>query len=83
MHLSQYFEQGNVFNAINFTTGPYVAANTTGFGTDLSLLWCPSDGTISSLTSNTGNGFDGVDHPATVHGLRGLRGPHHVFPLAR
>jgi prepilin-type processing-associated H-X9-DG protein len=59
VHLAQYFEQVNLFNAINFATGPYVASNVTGFGTDLSLLWCPSDPSISSLTSNTGNGFDG------------------------
>jgi prepilin-type N-terminal cleavage/methylation domain-containing protein/prepilin-type processing-associated H-X9-DG protein len=59
VHLCQYFEQTNIFNALNFQTGPYVASNTTGFGTNLNLLWCPSDGDISGLTSNTGNGFDG------------------------
>jgi prepilin-type N-terminal cleavage/methylation domain-containing protein/prepilin-type processing-associated H-X9-DG protein len=80
VHLSQYLEQMNVFNAINFQMGPYVAQNITGFGTNMSVLWCPSDGTISSLTSNTGNGFDGSTINLQYTDYGGCVGPIAYFP---
>ncbi len=45
--MSNYLEQGNVYNAVNFnfTVGDVVNTTVSGFG--LSVLWCPSDGTIS------------------------------------
>jgi prepilin-type N-terminal cleavage/methylation domain-containing protein/prepilin-type processing-associated H-X9-DG protein len=45
--LSQFYEQTNVFNNINFITNIYDAVNTTVSGFGLSVMWCPSDGTIS------------------------------------
>ena len=46
--ISSYFEQGVVYNNVNFTLNMYDAVNTTVSGFGMSLLWCPSDGTISS-----------------------------------
>jgi prepilin-type N-terminal cleavage/methylation domain-containing protein/prepilin-type processing-associated H-X9-DG protein len=48
--LGQYFEQGSVFNATNFSVNMYTAQNTTVSGVGLSLLWCPSDPVITGLT---------------------------------
>ena len=45
--LSSYLEQGNVFNSINFNVNIFDAVNTTISGIGQSVLWCPSDGTIS------------------------------------
>ena len=45
--LSNYLEQGNVYNTINFNINIFDAVNTTVAGVGLSVLWCPSDGTIS------------------------------------
>jgi hypothetical protein len=82
VHLTQYFEQGNVFNAINFQFGPYVGQNNTMFATDMSVLWCPSDPSISSFTSNTGNAFDGstirrqyTDYGGCVRAIAYFPGP--------
>jgi prepilin-type N-terminal cleavage/methylation domain-containing protein/prepilin-type processing-associated H-X9-DG protein len=48
--MSQYFEQGQVFNSVNFLVNMYTAQNTTVSGVGLSTLWCPSDPVISGLT---------------------------------
>ncbi len=48
--LSQYFEQGSLFNATNFSVNMYTAQNTTISGTGISMLWCPSDSVITGLT---------------------------------
>ncbi len=48
--MSQYFEQGTVFNSINFMVNMYTAQNTTVSGVGLSMLWCPSDPVITGLT---------------------------------
>ena len=45
--LSNYLEQGNVFNSINFNINIFDSVNSTVSGIGLSVLWCPSDGTIS------------------------------------
>ena len=48
--MSQYFEQGSVYNSVNFLVNMYTAQNTTVSGTGLSMLWCPSDPIITGLT---------------------------------
>jgi prepilin-type N-terminal cleavage/methylation domain-containing protein/prepilin-type processing-associated H-X9-DG protein len=80
VHLTQYIEQTNIFNSINFQMGPYVAQNVTMFGTTISVLWCPSDGTIDSFGSNTGNGFDGSTIPLRYTDYGGCIGPIPYFP---
>ncbi len=42
-----YFEQGALFNAMNFSRSIYSAANSTVYATGLATLWCPSDGQIA------------------------------------
>ena len=47
VNISSYFEQGVIYNNINFNLNMYDAVNTTVSGIGVSSLWCPSDGTIS------------------------------------
>jgi prepilin-type N-terminal cleavage/methylation domain-containing protein/prepilin-type processing-associated H-X9-DG protein len=47
INISSYFEQGVIYNNINFNLNMYDAVNTTVSGFGVSSLWCPSDGTIS------------------------------------
>jgi len=48
--LSQYFEQGSLFNATNFMVNLYTAQNTTISATGVSMIWCPSDPVITGLS---------------------------------
>jgi prepilin-type N-terminal cleavage/methylation domain-containing protein len=45
--LSQYFEQGALFNATNFNVNMYNAPNTTISAMGISILWCPSDAKVA------------------------------------
>ncbi|WP_165219484.1 DUF1559 domain-containing protein [Aquisphaera insulae] len=47
VNISGFFEQGIIYNNVNFNLNMYDAANTTISGIGVSSLWCPSDGTIS------------------------------------
>ena len=47
--MSQYFEQGNVYNAVNFMVNMYTVQNTTISALGQSMLWCPSDSVITNL----------------------------------
>jgi prepilin-type N-terminal cleavage/methylation domain-containing protein/prepilin-type processing-associated H-X9-DG protein len=47
--MAQYFEQGNVYNAMNFSLNIYTPANTTVSALGQSMLWCPSDSVITNL----------------------------------
>src|SRR5262249_27476437 len=47
--LTAYYEQGAVFNALNTSIMLYEGPNSTVSGVGISMLWCPSDGQISSL----------------------------------
>ena len=49
--MSQYFEQGNVYNAMNFMVNMYTPQNTTVSALGQSMLWCPSDSVITNLSS--------------------------------
>jgi prepilin-type N-terminal cleavage/methylation domain-containing protein/prepilin-type processing-associated H-X9-DG protein len=48
--ICNYFEQANVYNAVNFNVNMYTAQNTTVSGLGQSVLWCPSDPVITGLT---------------------------------
>jgi prepilin-type N-terminal cleavage/methylation domain-containing protein/prepilin-type processing-associated H-X9-DG protein len=78
--LTQNLEQVNIFNAVNFSMGPYVAANATIFGASLSVLWCPSDPVISGQLSDTGTGFDGSTLPLRYTSYLGNLGSLVYFP---
>jgi hypothetical protein len=45
--LSQYFEQGALFNAVNFNINMYTDQNTTISAMGIAMLWCPSDARVS------------------------------------
>jgi len=47
--MASYFEQGNVFNSVNFALNMYTSQNTTISGLGESMLWCPSDSVITGL----------------------------------
>jgi prepilin-type N-terminal cleavage/methylation domain-containing protein/prepilin-type processing-associated H-X9-DG protein len=44
-----FAEQQTVFNTINFMDTPYGCRNSTIVSTGITMLWCPSDGTINGL----------------------------------
>jgi prepilin-type N-terminal cleavage/methylation domain-containing protein/prepilin-type processing-associated H-X9-DG protein len=48
------FEQGALYNAMNFSRSIYSASNSTVYATGLSTLWCPSDGQISGKRLSSG-----------------------------
>jgi prepilin-type N-terminal cleavage/methylation domain-containing protein/prepilin-type processing-associated H-X9-DG protein len=48
--LAQYYEQGSIFNSVNFMVNMYTAQNTTVSGVGMSIMWCPSDPVITGLT---------------------------------
>ena len=59
--LSAYFEQGQVYNAYNFSVNVYDFSNVTIHGIGTSTLWCPSDPKVdqiqdlsASITAATG-----------------------------
>jgi prepilin-type N-terminal cleavage/methylation domain-containing protein len=46
--LSQYLEQGPIYNAINFDLSIFDIPNTTVHAVGLATLWCPSDPTAAA-----------------------------------
>ena len=60
------FEQGQLYNAMNFNRNIYSIANSTIYATGLSALWCPSDGTISRSASVGALSYDYHGASATV-----------------
>jgi len=75
--ISQYIEQGAVFNALNTSIMIYEAQNTTVTGTGLSILWCPSDGDIAGLKypGAPEDGWDCSPIPMTFASYAGNLGP--------
>jgi prepilin-type N-terminal cleavage/methylation domain-containing protein/prepilin-type processing-associated H-X9-DG protein len=49
LSMSQYFEQSNVYNAMNFSLNIFTSQNTTVTALGQSMLWCPSDSVITNL----------------------------------
>jgi prepilin-type N-terminal cleavage/methylation domain-containing protein/prepilin-type processing-associated H-X9-DG protein len=47
--LTQFYEQGNIFNTLNTSIMIYEAMNSTTNGFAVNILWCPSDGNIIGL----------------------------------
>jgi prepilin-type N-terminal cleavage/methylation domain-containing protein/prepilin-type processing-associated H-X9-DG protein len=74
--LTQYYEQGMVFNSLNSSIMLYEAQNSTISGVGISMLWCPSDGEISSLRypGFPGDGWDCAPIPMTYSSYAGNLG---------
>ncbi len=59
-----YIEQQTLANAYNYSLINWVGRNATVCATGLSVLWCPSDGSIAGLRSTfAGWGWDGRLRP--------------------
>jgi prepilin-type N-terminal cleavage/methylation domain-containing protein/prepilin-type processing-associated H-X9-DG protein len=48
--MSNYYEQANLYNSMNFSLYIYTPQNTTVSAVGLSMVWCPSDSVITGLT---------------------------------
>jgi prepilin-type N-terminal cleavage/methylation domain-containing protein/prepilin-type processing-associated H-X9-DG protein len=73
--LLNYTEQTAVYNAINFSDTPYGAINSTAESVGVTMLWCPSDGTINGLRFfETSAGWDGTTVPITYTDYAGMLG---------
>ena len=75
--LTQFYEQGNIFNALNTSVMIYMYPNSTVSGFGLSILWCPSDGIIAGLRypGMPGDGWDCSPIPMTYSSYAGNLGP--------
>jgi prepilin-type N-terminal cleavage/methylation domain-containing protein/prepilin-type processing-associated H-X9-DG protein len=75
--LTQFYEQGGIFNALNCSIMIYEAPNSTinAFGNN--LMWCPSDGDIAGLRypGMQGDGWDCAPMPMTFSSYAGNGGP--------
>jgi prepilin-type N-terminal cleavage/methylation domain-containing protein len=76
VRLGQFIEQGSIYNAMNFSIPMYYAANNTVSATGLSVLWCPSDGSIVDLSHPypPGADFDGAPLTTTYSSYGGNHG---------
>ena len=73
--LLNYCEQQAVYNAINFSDTPYCSRNSTAESIGLTMLWCPSDGTISGLRFfESCAGWDCTTVPITYTNYAGMLG---------
>jgi prepilin-type N-terminal cleavage/methylation domain-containing protein/prepilin-type processing-associated H-X9-DG protein len=83
VRLTQFFEQGAIYNAMNFSIPMYYSANTTVCNAGLSLLWCPSDAAIVGLryTYPAPYTFDGGPLPMTYSSYCGSLGTWTYFPI--
>jgi prepilin-type processing-associated H-X9-DG protein len=71
--LSQ-FEQGTLYNAMNFSRSIYSGPNSTVYATGLSSLWCPSDGQIIGKRSSFGQYVDNPNLTVCYTSYRGSTG---------
>ena len=74
--LTQFYEQGNIFNALNSSVMIYMFPNSTISGFGVSTLWCPSDGDIAGLRypGMPGDGWDCSPIPMTFASYAGNSG---------
>jgi prepilin-type N-terminal cleavage/methylation domain-containing protein/prepilin-type processing-associated H-X9-DG protein len=65
--LTQFYEQGNIFNALNTSIMIYETMNSTISGFAVGMLWCPSDGDIVGLRKPgmPNDGWDCLPIPMT------------------
>ena len=83
VRLTQFIEQSAIYNAMNFSIPIYYSANTTVCGTGLSVLWCPSDGSIVNLryTFPAPVTIDNGPLPMTYSSYAGSLGTWTYFPM--
>jgi len=81
--MSQFFEQGNIYNTFNNQVAIYVATNATVNGFGLNILWCPSDADIvgkryPGVAANQ-DGWDNSPIPMTFTSYAGNSGPLYYY----
>jgi prepilin-type N-terminal cleavage/methylation domain-containing protein/prepilin-type processing-associated H-X9-DG protein len=83
VRLTQYIEQGAIYNAMNFSIPMYYSANVTVCNAGLAVLWCPSDGAVVGLryTYPAPYAFDGGPLPMTYSSYAGCLGTWTYFPI--
>ena len=75
VRIAPYLEQSAIADAMNFSIPMYYSANTTVTGTGLSVLWCPSDGSIvNSHTYAAPATYDGGPLPMNYSSYAGNLG---------
>ncbi len=80
--LLQYYEQGTLYNALNTSLQIYLAPNSTVNGIGMSVLWCPSDGSVSGAyyPGKSGDGWDDSPIPMRYSSYAGNSGPYYYYP---
>jgi prepilin-type processing-associated H-X9-DG protein len=75
--LTQFYEQGQLFNTLNTSLQIYLAENATVNGIGLSILWCPSDGAVASQywPGKAGDGWDNAPIPMRYSSYAVCTGP--------
>lgn len=79
--ITQFVEQGNIYNAFNSSIQIYVWENSTVNGFGVNLLWCPSDAGVIGLrkTPKPDDGWDGAPLPMTYSSYATNLGPLYYF----
>jgi prepilin-type N-terminal cleavage/methylation domain-containing protein/prepilin-type processing-associated H-X9-DG protein len=79
--LLQYYEQGPMYNAYNFSLNVFTIQNNTVSAASISTLWCPSDPvTTGQKILFPQTNFDGTDLTMTYTNYRGCLGMWHDIP---
>ncbi len=79
--ITQFVEQGNIYNAFNSSIQIYLWENSTVNGFAVNLLWCPSDAGVIGLrkTPAPDDGWDGTPLPMTYSSYATSVGPLYYF----
>jgi prepilin-type N-terminal cleavage/methylation domain-containing protein/prepilin-type processing-associated H-X9-DG protein len=74
--LTQFYEAGATFNALNTSLMMYLGANSTVNGIGMNILWCPSDGNVVGLRypGAPDDGWDSAPQPMTFSSYAGNLG---------
>jgi prepilin-type N-terminal cleavage/methylation domain-containing protein/prepilin-type processing-associated H-X9-DG protein len=78
--LTQYMEQQNIYNAMNWNVHTYEDHNLTVSGSGISTLWCPSDGEVSEFKTFPYS-FGAVNWPMFYTSYAGSSGTWFQFTL--
>jgi prepilin-type N-terminal cleavage/methylation domain-containing protein/prepilin-type processing-associated H-X9-DG protein len=80
--MTQFYEQGSIYNALNTSLMIYYFENSTINDIGISALWCPSDGSVSSTRypGQSGDGWDDSPIPMRYSSYAGNSGPYYYYP---
>jgi len=75
--MTQFYEQGNIYNTMNTSLFLYYYENSTTNGFAVSILWCPSDGEVLNrrYDGKAEDGWDDSPIPMTFTSYAGNSGP--------